>query len=42
MACLSNYVLRATAALAVTAGLLVATQAFSGAHNTPGRVNRAD
>jgi hypothetical protein len=38
MSCLSNYAFRATAALAITAGLLSATPAFSGAHNTPGRV----
>jgi hypothetical protein len=38
MACHSKYVLRATAALALTGGLLGATPAFSGGHNTPGRV----
>lgn len=38
MVCLPNYVVRAIAASALTAGLLGATAAFSGAHNTPGRV----
>ena len=38
MACLSNYVLRATTALVLTTGLLGATPAFPGGHNAPGRV----
>jgi len=38
MTYLSNYVMKATAALVFIAGLLATAPAFSGAHNTPGRV----
>lgn len=38
MTCATHVVIRMTATLALGAGLLAATPAFSGAHNTPGRV----
>jgi len=38
MTCIDSFTLRATAALMLIAGLFGTTPAFSGAHNTPGRV----